>query len=161
MRGYRQSSFDPNAPSPTNNEEMNEDRSNDVPFRTLKPIPAICFVIVALIIAFASDSYFRPHQGRIVGFVVMMCCFCLWSAVNMLRKPLILLFVVLYCVLHLALCFIGMTDESYLGASLIPIAIADYALFAYALFYLYNPPWRTKRAASPDSDGHQSVNPNV
>lgn len=54
-----------------------------------------------------------------------------------MRLPLVRFFVVVYIILHVALCFVSPPDSTYYGVMLIPAAIFDYVLFVYAAYFLH------------------------
>lgn len=108
------------------------------PIRVLKPLPIICLTLLSLAIAFGANEVLLPQHGRIVFFSSIMSLFAIYSSLELIKRRAILLFVIAYVLVHVSMCFIGaLSDQSYYGAALIPLAILDYILFVYGASFLY------------------------
>lgn len=112
--------------------------NDDVPIRTLKPLPVLISVVAALFFAILVNRFLLPHHGRIVLYAAIMSMFCVYSAADMLAKRPVVFFVLSYICVHVIICFLpGISDQSYYGAVLIPISLVDYVASVYALSYVY------------------------
>jgi hypothetical protein len=108
-----------------------------VPIRIIRGIPALFIVLVSLALAFAADLSIFPGHGRIVFFSTAMSGFAVYSTIDIIRKPSILLLVSTYILTHIFISFLAPADDSYYGAVLIPAAIFDYIAFTYAAYFIY------------------------
>jgi len=112
--------------------------TNEFPIRILTALPLLCLTLISLAVAFGINAYVYPGHGRITFFSAVMSSFAIYSAFDMLRKPHTLLFVLIYVAVHVAVCFIDrLSDDSYYGVVLIPLAIVDYIGFVYGLYFIW------------------------
>jgi hypothetical protein len=108
-----------------------------VPIRIIRGIPALFIALVALVLAFATDVSIFPGHGRIVFFSTTMSGFAVYSTLDIIRKPVILLLVSTYILIHIFISALAPADDSYYGVILIPAAIFDYIAFTYAAYFIY------------------------
>ena len=70
-------------------------------------------------------------------FVAMMASIAVYSSSRMLGRAQIAAFVLIYVLTHISLIALSISDRSYYGALLTPLALLDYAALIYTLAFIW------------------------
>ena len=109
----------------------------DFPAKVLNPFVGVA-ILAAMIAADKSGmGEFFPGRGRLLGVSLGMVLAFIYTSLNMLWHARISTFLGAEILLHGIIVFIAPPDDQYFGVLLLPLALLDYAVFVYGLYFVY------------------------